>query len=102
MSSDNGNGMMKHTSGAKASGGGDSVLRLRFASARRRRRLRICAERGLTLAEVRKQLEGKKGKRYWRSIDELAGTPEFEAAVAKEFPDAGGRSGSIRFRGAAF
>jgi molybdopterin-containing oxidoreductase family iron-sulfur binding subunit len=42
----------------------------------------------MTLADVRKQLEGKKGKRYWRSIDELAGTPEFEAAVAKEFPDA--------------
>jgi molybdopterin-containing oxidoreductase family iron-sulfur binding subunit len=42
----------------------------------------------MTLAEVRKQLEGKKGKRYWQSIDELAGTPEFEAAVAKEFPDA--------------
>jgi len=41
----------------------------------------------MTLAEVRKQLEGKKGKRYWRSIDELAGTPEFEAAVSKEFPD---------------
>jgi len=41
----------------------------------------------LTLAEVREQLKGKKGKRYWRSIDELAGTPEFEAAVAKEFPD---------------
>ena len=45
------------------------------------------AGEGLTLAEVRRQLEGKKGKRYWRSIDELAGTPEFEAAVAKEFPD---------------
>ena len=42
----------------------------------------------LTLAEVRAQLKGSKGKRYWRSIDELAGTPEFEAAVAKEFPDA--------------
>jgi MoCo/4Fe-4S cofactor protein with predicted Tat translocation signal len=41
----------------------------------------------LTLAEVRRQLEGKKGKRYWQSIDELAGTPEFEAAVVKEFPD---------------
>jgi len=41
-----------------------------------------------TLAEVRAQLNGVKGKRYWRSIDELAGTPEFEAAVAKEFPDA--------------
>jgi MoCo/4Fe-4S cofactor protein with predicted Tat translocation signal len=45
------------------------------------------AGEGLTLAEVRRQLEGKRGKRYWRSIDELAGTPEFEAAVAKEFPD---------------
>ena len=42
----------------------------------------------MTLAEVRRQLEGKKGKRYWRSIDELANTPEFESAVAKEFPDA--------------
>jgi molybdopterin-containing oxidoreductase family iron-sulfur binding subunit len=41
----------------------------------------------MTLAAVRQQLEGKKGKRYWRSIDELAGTPEFDAAVAKEFPD---------------
>ncbi|WP_263355777.1 TAT-variant-translocated molybdopterin oxidoreductase [Acidicapsa ligni] len=41
----------------------------------------------LTLAQVRTQLKGVKGKKYWRSIDELAGTPEFEAAVAKEFPD---------------
>ena len=44
--------------------------------------------RALTLEQVRAKLEGVKGKRYWRSIDELAGTPEFEAAVAKEFPDA--------------
>jgi molybdopterin-containing oxidoreductase family iron-sulfur binding subunit len=42
----------------------------------------------LTLAEVRAQLKGVKGKRYWRSIDELANTPEFAEAVAKEFPDA--------------
>jgi MoCo/4Fe-4S cofactor protein with predicted Tat translocation signal len=42
----------------------------------------------LTLAQVREQLKGKKGKRYWRSIDELADTPEFAEAVAKEFPDA--------------
>jgi len=41
----------------------------------------------LTLAQVREQLKGKKGKRYWRSIDELADTPEFAEAVAKEFPD---------------
>ncbi|MFC5864300.1 TAT-variant-translocated molybdopterin oxidoreductase [Acidicapsa dinghuensis] len=45
------------------------------------------ANAGLTLAEVRERLKGVKGKKYWRSIDELAGTPEFEAAVAKEFPD---------------
>ncbi len=43
---------------------------------------------GLTLAEVRRGLAGVKGKKYWRSIDELAGTPEFEQAVLKEFPDA--------------
>jgi molybdopterin-containing oxidoreductase family iron-sulfur binding subunit len=42
----------------------------------------------MTLAQVREQLKGKKGKRYWQSIDELAGTPEFAEAVAKEFPDA--------------
>lgn len=45
-------------------------------------------EQGLTLAEVRRNLQGVKGKKYWRSIDELAATPEFEAAVLKEFPDA--------------
>ena len=43
---------------------------------------------GMTLEQVRSKLNGVKGKKYWRSIDELAGTPEFEAAVAKEFPDA--------------
>ena len=43
---------------------------------------------GMTLEQVRTKLNGVKGKKYWRSIDELAGTPEFEAAVAKEFPDA--------------
>ncbi|MBV8437108.1 MAG: TAT-variant-translocated molybdopterin oxidoreductase [Silvibacterium sp.] len=41
----------------------------------------------LTLAQVRAKLAGQKGKRYWRSIDELAGTPEFEAAVREEFPE---------------
>ncbi|MGA7317559.1 MAG: TAT-variant-translocated molybdopterin oxidoreductase, partial [Silvibacterium sp.] len=40
----------------------------------------------LTLAEVRAKLAGQTGKRYWRSIDELAGTPEFEAALSQEFP----------------
>ncbi len=42
----------------------------------------------MTLAAVRQELQGVKGKRYWRSIDELANTAEFQAAVEKEFPSA--------------
>jgi molybdopterin-containing oxidoreductase family iron-sulfur binding subunit len=40
----------------------------------------------MTLAQVRQELKGVKGKRYWRSVDELAGTAEFQAAVEREFP----------------
>jgi MoCo/4Fe-4S cofactor protein with predicted Tat translocation signal len=43
---------------------------------------------GMTLEAVRQELKGLKGKKYWRSIDELAGTPEFDAAVEREFPAA--------------
>ena len=42
----------------------------------------------MTLAQVRKELKGVKGKRFWRSLDELADTPEFRAAVEQEFPTA--------------
>jgi MoCo/4Fe-4S cofactor protein with predicted Tat translocation signal len=42
----------------------------------------------MTLAQVREELKGTKGKKFWRSIDELANTDEFQAAVAREFPDA--------------
>ena len=42
----------------------------------------------MTLAQVREELKGAKGKRYWRSIDELANTAEFQAAVEREFPSA--------------
>ncbi|HEY1986287.1 MAG TPA: TAT-variant-translocated molybdopterin oxidoreductase [Terracidiphilus sp.] len=42
----------------------------------------------MTLAAVRNELKATKGKRYWRSIDELAGTEEFQAAVEREFPAA--------------
>jgi MoCo/4Fe-4S cofactor protein with predicted Tat translocation signal len=47
------------------------------------------AEKELTLAQVRQELKGVKGKKYWRSIDELSGTPEFLEAVEREFPAAG-------------
>src|SRR4051794_34436004 len=42
----------------------------------------------MTLAEVRAELKGTKGKRFWRSLDELAGTEEFQKAVEQEFPSA--------------
>jgi molybdopterin-containing oxidoreductase family iron-sulfur binding subunit len=42
----------------------------------------------MTLEQVRAELKGAKGKKYWRSLDELANTPEFQAAVEKEFPSA--------------
>jgi MoCo/4Fe-4S cofactor protein with predicted Tat translocation signal len=42
----------------------------------------------MTLAQVRQELKGVNGKRFWRSIDELADTAEFQAAVEREFPSA--------------
>ncbi len=42
----------------------------------------------MTLAAVRQELKAVKGKKYWRSIDELSDTPEFQAALEKEFPGA--------------
>ncbi len=42
----------------------------------------------MTLDAVRRELKGVKGKKYWRSLDELADTPEFQAAVEREFPSA--------------
>ncbi len=46
------------------------------------------AQGTMTLAQVREELKGTKGKKYWRSIDELANTEEFQAAVEREFPSA--------------
>jgi MoCo/4Fe-4S cofactor protein with predicted Tat translocation signal len=42
----------------------------------------------MSLVQVRERLKGVKGKKYWRSIDELANTEEFQAAVEREFPSA--------------
>jgi MoCo/4Fe-4S cofactor protein with predicted Tat translocation signal len=44
------------------------------------------AKAPMTLDQVRQELKGVKGKKYWRSIDELANTAEFQAAVEREFP----------------
>ena len=40
----------------------------------------------LDLAAVRARLEGARGREYWRSLDDLAATPEFQELVEREFP----------------
>jgi MoCo/4Fe-4S cofactor protein with predicted Tat translocation signal len=62
----------------------------------------------MTLEAVREKLKNVRGKKYWRSVDELANTPEFQAAVEKEFPgsphawgDDVSRRGFMKFMGAS-
>ncbi len=40
----------------------------------------------LTLEEVRARLDGKRGKRFWQSLDDLADAPGFEEMLHEEFP----------------
>jgi molybdopterin-containing oxidoreductase family iron-sulfur binding subunit len=40
----------------------------------------------LELDEVREQLAGARGRDYWRSLEDLAGTPAFQELVEREFP----------------
>jgi MoCo/4Fe-4S cofactor protein with predicted Tat translocation signal len=63
----------------------------------------------LTLAEVQAKLDGKNGKRFWKSLDELAETPGFDQMLAEEFPrqaggewvDAVSRRGFMKVMGAS-
>ena len=49
----------------------------------------------MTLAAVQQKLAGKSGPRFWKNLDELAATPEFNELMAEEFPrQAGGMLGS--------
>src|ERR1700710_2385345 len=65
----------------------------------------------MTLAAVRAKLDGKSGKRYWKNLDELADTPEFQELMQEEFPrqagagewvDAVSRRGFLKVMGASF
>jgi MoCo/4Fe-4S cofactor protein with predicted Tat translocation signal len=40
----------------------------------------------LDLEAVRQELRGKRGPEYWRSLEELAGTAEFQEMLHREFP----------------
>ena len=44
------------------------------------------AEERLELAEVREKLAQARGPKFWRSLEELAATPQFEDMLHREFP----------------
>jgi MoCo/4Fe-4S cofactor protein with predicted Tat translocation signal len=62
----------------------------------------------LNLAAIRERLASTRGEEYWRSLEELAGTEEFQALLHREFPenasdwmDAVSRRGFLQLMGAS-
>src|SRR5213595_3928591 len=62
----------------------------------------------MTLADIRTRLAGLEGRTYWRSLEELADTPEFREYVGREFPyqaseftDPAGRRQFLKLMGAS-
>jgi molybdopterin-containing oxidoreductase family iron-sulfur binding subunit len=46
----------------------------------------VCPSKKLDRAAVEEQLKKTTGPEYWRSLEELAGTPEFQEMLHREFP----------------
>ncbi len=44
------------------------------------------SDKKIDLASIRTRLANSKGKEYWRSLDELADTPEFQELMHREYP----------------
>ena len=64
----------------------------------------------MSLSAVRQKLDGQTGRRFWKNLDELAATPEFNEMMAEEFPrqamqgewvDAVSRRGFLKVMGAS-
>ena len=62
----------------------------------------------MQLADIRTRLAGLEGRTYWRSLEELAETPEFRQYVEREFPvqaseftDPAGRRNFLKLMGAS-
>src|ERR1700686_3752767 len=68
----------------------------------------VCPSKKLNRADVELQLTETKGPEYWRSLEELAGSPEFREMMHREFPkgasewvDSVSRRGFLRLMGAS-
>src|SRR5580693_8257499 len=68
----------------------------------------VCPSKKLDRATVEQQLASTKGPEYWRSLEELAGSPEFQEMLHREFPkgasewlDSVSRRGFLQLMGAS-
>ncbi len=68
----------------------------------------VMEKQPLDFTKMRSQLEGKRGRQYWRSLEELADTADFRELVRQEFPDGAenwhdkfSRRGFLRVMGAS-
>jgi molybdopterin-containing oxidoreductase family iron-sulfur binding subunit len=75
---------------------------------RKPKREDVCPGKKLDRASVEQQLEQARGPEYWRSLEELAGSPEFQDMLHREFPkgasewvDSVSRRGFLRLMGAS-
>jgi molybdopterin-containing oxidoreductase family iron-sulfur binding subunit len=75
---------------------------------RNSKRQDVCPSKKLQWGEVREQIEQTRGPELWRSLEELAGSPEFQEMLHREFPkgasewvDEVSRRGFLRLMGAS-
>jgi MoCo/4Fe-4S cofactor protein with predicted Tat translocation signal len=68
----------------------------------------VCPSKKLDRATVEEQIRQTSGPEYWRSLEELAGTPEFQEMLHREFPkgasewvDSVSRRGFLQLMGAS-
>src|SRR5882762_8520337 len=68
----------------------------------------VCPSKKLLRADVERQLKETRGPEYWRSLEELAGSPEFQDMLHREFPkgasewvDSVSRRGFLQLMGAS-
>ena len=73
----------------------EEVRRLESDAERRQEDLRQRAETDVAgigewakaeTERIKSELKGKRGRQYWRSLNQLAGTPEFKRYLEREFP----------------
>ena len=76
--------------------------------AQKTKREDVCPGKKLDRAAVEEQLKSTTGPEYWRSLEELAGTPEFQEMLHREFPkgasewaDSFSRRGFLQLMGAS-